>query len=397
MFRVNRVLALAGLLTFVLAAQGCGEAKPLASGQGPAATQPADPVKSTELVEKTKDKEPDKTPEKAKPLSEADLVKLLELQPDEQVVLGRIEKQGLDFKVDDAARERLKKAGAPPAVLLALQGPKSATGSIMLWCAPQTKEWATPNLHSEISINGKVVEIFTSSKAKDVGGFLKHGWNTITMKTPAGAPYGEGNYLRFQFGPVHKGKGNEPVMSPVIWRFTNGLDWQDKGGKWTHQSDPDAKAVTLTFTVYLGHPELEREGGKKADYILHAAPNVVGATTPVSSTVTVNGTTFTSLLGVQRDIVITPLLKKGKNEVEIVTHRVSGVIYDWSSTIVVAGPGEWIATENEYQFKEIVKLRNLDGWIRDSKTGKWLNKENPEEETVKRVLTFNLDEAPTVK
>lgn len=394
-----RLLGTAALVAFILAGQGCGDpVRPVTSSQGPQATQPADAAQPSETSAKAKDKEPgqapDKTGEKARPLSEADLIKLIELQPDEQVVLERVKKHGIDFTVDDAALERLKKAGAPAGVLVALQAPRSDKGPIMLWCEPYSTAWGTPYLHSEISINGKVVDTFTSSKAKDVGELLKQGWNTITMKTPAGAPYGNGNYLQFQFGPVQKGKDNKPVMSPAIWKFTNGLDWKNKDGKWAHQSDPDAKEVTLTFTVYLGRPELEKGEGKKGDYILKSETFKDGATQPVSSTVTVNGTTLTSFVSLKRDIVITPLLKKGKNEVEIVTHRVPNVIYDWHSTIIVAGPGEWVAADNKYLFKEIVKLKNLDGWIRDKKTGKWLNKEKPDEGTVKRVLTFTLDEAP---
>jgi hypothetical protein len=66
-----------------------------------------------------------------KPLSEADLVKLIELQIDDQAVVARLEKGGVSFKVDSAAVTRLEKAGASAAVVAALQKlaePKKATG-----------------------------------------------------------------------------------------------------------------------------------------------------------------------------------------------------------------------------------------------------------------------------
>ncbi|HEX6987092.1 MAG TPA: vWA domain-containing protein, partial [Planctomycetaceae bacterium] len=53
----------------------------------------------------------------AKPLGEEDLVKLLELQVGDDAVVGRIEKGGLGFAVDEAALDRLRTAGASEAVL----------------------------------------------------------------------------------------------------------------------------------------------------------------------------------------------------------------------------------------------------------------------------------------
>ena len=47
-----------------------------------------------------------------KPLTETDLVKLIELQIDDQAVVARLEKGGVSFKVDAAAVGRLEKAGA---------------------------------------------------------------------------------------------------------------------------------------------------------------------------------------------------------------------------------------------------------------------------------------------
>jgi WD40 repeat protein len=61
-----------------------------------------------------------------KPLSEADLLKLIELQIREKAIIARVEKAGVDFKMDDAVIERLKKAGASEAVLAAVRKGKTA-------------------------------------------------------------------------------------------------------------------------------------------------------------------------------------------------------------------------------------------------------------------------------
>lgn len=56
-----------------------------------------------------------------KPLTEKDLTSLIELGIDDDAVVARIKKGGVEFKPDDAALGRLKKAGASDAVLKALQ------------------------------------------------------------------------------------------------------------------------------------------------------------------------------------------------------------------------------------------------------------------------------------
>jgi hypothetical protein len=56
-----------------------------------------------------------------KPLSEADLLKLVKADLEDEVIIALIKKRGVDFKADDEALARLKKGGASPAVLAALQ------------------------------------------------------------------------------------------------------------------------------------------------------------------------------------------------------------------------------------------------------------------------------------
>jgi WD40 repeat protein len=70
----------------------------------------------------------DKPAAKVKPLTEADVLRLIELQKEEDAILARLEKAGVGFTVDDALLERLKKAGASPAVLAALRRGRAAAG-----------------------------------------------------------------------------------------------------------------------------------------------------------------------------------------------------------------------------------------------------------------------------
>jgi Mg-chelatase subunit ChlD len=68
------------------------------------------------------------TPAKAqgqKPLTEADLTKLIELQIDNQVIVGKLEKEGVKFEATPEVIDRLKKAGASTEVLAAVE--KAAT------------------------------------------------------------------------------------------------------------------------------------------------------------------------------------------------------------------------------------------------------------------------------
>ena len=56
-----------------------------------------------------------------KPLSEKDLVKLIELQIDDGAVVSKLQKEGVAFAVDDETLERLKNAGASDPVLEAVR------------------------------------------------------------------------------------------------------------------------------------------------------------------------------------------------------------------------------------------------------------------------------------
>src|SRR5688500_18423865 len=60
----------------------------------------------------------------AKPLQEADLIKLVDLQIDDAAVLRRIQDSGLGFTADAEAIERLRQAGASASLLEAVKKSK---------------------------------------------------------------------------------------------------------------------------------------------------------------------------------------------------------------------------------------------------------------------------------
>src|SRR5580704_13151933 len=65
----------------------------------------------------------------AKALNEKGLLRLLELGTDEAKIIANIEKQGVDFDVDNAALKRLKDGGASEAVIQAVQKARKPVGS----------------------------------------------------------------------------------------------------------------------------------------------------------------------------------------------------------------------------------------------------------------------------
>jgi hypothetical protein len=118
----------------------------------------------------------------------------------------------------------------------------------------------------------------------------------------------------------------------------------------------------------------------------------------VTTTVTLNGTPLTSFIGGDRtQVTITPLLKAGKNEVRVVTHRVPNV-FAWSDMdFAIAGPAEYSPGEGKYLLGPVLDFKAITGWVQDKKSGQWRAEGKPEVETVERTLMFNLDRAPGSK
>src|SRR4051794_39072939 len=91
-----------------------------------------------------------------KPLSEPDVLKLVELKIPDEVIARRVTEGGVDFAAADEVFARLQKAGASDEVLAAIKKvAKPATGQVIaLRVERMYASWDNP-LHSELSINGK--------------------------------------------------------------------------------------------------------------------------------------------------------------------------------------------------------------------------------------------------
>jgi len=270
------------------------------------------------------------------------------------------------------------------------------TGSepLLLWVKRNYNGWDNP-LHSELSVNGKTVNIFTSDTFEPIGQYLKEGWNTVTIKTTPQQQANQGNGLIFRLGPAHKAPGKDQwIMEPILWEFRNDTDWKFANGKYSHPLGPDVKEVTLSYKIYYAGLQNENTKLKAGDFVLRGKPSYNGWNAPITATVFVNGTPLNSFLLAQRGIVITPFLKQGKNEIKLVSSRVKHSVEKNDIAFEVAGPAEWNVGKGQYLLKPILQFKSMEGWTLDSKTGVLVNRAKPDSESIERVIPFFLKEGP---
>src|SRR5215207_9598896 len=156
----------------------------------------------------------------ARPITEIDLLKLIELKIPDEVIAKRVE-TGVEFPADEAIFTRLKKAGASDTVVAAVKKvAKPAPATVVALWVKRNYGWDN-GLHSELTINGKPLGKFTSDTDRSIGEHLKTGWNTIELKTNPVAGATENNHLIFRIGSVRKKKDSQRVMD-VLWEFENG-------------------------------------------------------------------------------------------------------------------------------------------------------------------------------
>jgi hypothetical protein len=348
------------------------------------------------------------TAESPRPLSEADVLKLVELQIDDDAILGRIERAWVSFKVDEDVLRRLKGAGASDAVLARLRAGQKADlaekplaedpgkDSVMVWVE---RAWSQDcPLHSDFRVNGQLVNVFSSDSQQAIGKHLKMGWNLITLKTSVKGPEKKMNFLRFKIGPTHRDpKSDKLVMDSVLWQFDSGTDWQEKDGKIRNRLGPDVKDVTLSFNLYFAGLKRETATIKEGDYVLQAAGSY-SHNPVVTTTVVVNGTPLnTFVLPDKTQLVITDLLRKGKNEVKIITHGLKDTASANDVTCDIGGPAEYSLRQEKWMLKPVVQFKSMPGWVQDEKTLRWHVKDKPDSNSFERAVTFYLDEAPKVK
>lgn len=298
----------------------------------------------------------------------------------------------------DLAKGALGARAAAPAVTDA-EGP-AAAGGMMLWVERNLKNKESA-LHSELVINGKTVNIFTSDTWEPIDRYLQQGWNTISIKTTAQEPASDFNDLIFRIGPARRDpRSKAMVMDPVVWKFRNGEpDWKLRpDGTLRHALGPKVKEVEVTMQLYFAGLQNEAREIDNGDLVLIAEPNFDSrSNTSVSATIFINDTPITSFTSPRRQIVITPFLKKGKNEIKVVSARVRNALEDNDVKITIAGPARWNATEQRYMLKPLLQSKAMQGWMRDSVTGRLVNRAKPDSETIERILPLLLkdDDAAT--
>jgi hypothetical protein len=275
----------------------------------------------------------------------------------------------------------------------AVRSQNNAAGPLAIWVQRHYQTSDNP-LHSELSINDKTLNIYTSDTFESIEGNLRPGWNTITLKTTPQLPASRQNGLLFRIGPMHKdSKDNKMIMDPVIWAFDNFTDWEFKNGAFSHPLGPDVKDVTLIFKVFYAGLAYEQKELKAGDYVLRGKPRYATSNAPVTATVWINGTPLNTFTLEPREIVITSLLKPGKNEIKLVSNRVQNSIKANDIEFDLAGPAEWNVQRKGYVVTPLLQFASMQGWRQDSGTGKLVNPEKPDSETVERVIPFILKEA----
>src|SRR5262245_31373136 len=104
-------------------------------------------------------------PKRTEALTEAEVLKLVELQLEDEAIIGRLDRFWVAFKVDDTLLARLKEAGASNRVLDRLRqgkepgavGPVLADDPERSTIAVWVKRYYTQDcpLHSELRVNGE--------------------------------------------------------------------------------------------------------------------------------------------------------------------------------------------------------------------------------------------------
>ena len=343
-----------------------------------------------------------------KKLTKADVLKLIELQIDDAAIVARIEQGGgPDFAPDAATEKEFRTAGASEAVIAALRRKPDDAPADM----PDDKEdrerlgvWARQvysndcPLASEVKVNGHLIDEFSSTAQRGGGKHFKMGWNTVTVRTRVRPEVTEENRLQIEIGPTRKDpESGKVVMDPVLWSFTNGTDWKHQGTTMRHRSGPDVKEVTLTFRVFFAGLKYVSGAVKAGDYVLEHQQTYID-TPQVTSTVFVNGTPLNTFLSPGgKAVVITPLLKKGKNEFRVFSSRVPNLLEGNTVSFHVAGPAEYNATAQKYELNHLLNFRTTEVWVQDKKSGQWRADGKPGLEQQDWVVPLQLEAEPRRK
>lgn len=269
----------------------------------------------------------------------------------------------------------------------------SADRVLSLWVTKPFSEDVA--LHSELRINDQTIGQFSGPTNRAISQFVKSGWNTFTLRTTVNPVYHDRNWLKFTIGMVYKDpESKKMVMNPVLWSFDNVTDWKFDKGAVYHQSSPEAHEGTIGFSLFYAGPEPVQPKLKNGDFVLGIRQHFSENPTATAAII-VNGTPFSSLMGPDRNqLVITGLLKKGKNEVKVITHRVRGGMCKNDIEIQIGGPADYSPRQEKFQMPIVQECHAITGWEQDKKSGLWHIAKKPEMDSIERVLTFELDSDP---
>jgi Zn-dependent protease with chaperone function len=267
--------------------------------------------------------------------------------------------------------------------------------SIDLWVERQYKTRDNP-LHTELSINDRAVGLYTSEVDEPLNEYLRPGWNTIALKTTPQQNVTQDNSLTFRIGPVAR-TGIQRSMEVVLWELSNKTDWDLRNGRYVHRLGPQRTDITLQVPVYYAGLEHEERQTKNGDYILKGKPEYGSWNGPVSATVFVNGTPLNTFLFSERDVVITPLLKAGRNEITLVSKRIANGVRDNDIQFAIYGPVQWNVGQNTFTGPVVVEFGSLQGWKHEPSSGAWISVANPAAESVERTISLLVKELPAPK
>ena len=303
---------------------------------------------------------------------------------------AQINLNGIKDRLLDKAREKVKKVATTKASAAKADAPaRVADGTIVLW-VQKTYGNGENLLHTELSINGQVVNIYTSDTWEPIQQYLQEGWNTVTVDTTQQDPRDVQNGLDFRIGPVQNDSGGQErfTMAPVLWQFRNYSDWRPVNGRYQHDSGPNVRNVKLEFKFYWGGLEDEVRELDNGDFVLVGRPNYGNADPPITATVSINGHILNTFIAPERQIVISPYLKPGRNEIKVISTRVDQIVGKNDVEFSIAGPARWNATQAQYILKPVLQFKAMQGWARDDETGRLINPSSPKSDVVERVIPF---------
>jgi len=299
---------------------------------------------------------------------------------------------------DVATKVRPRGESAPPAASDATAAPAaglepmSGPGDGMVLAVEKTfSSWDNP-LYSELTINDQLVNIFTTNTVENVDKYIRPGWNTIQVKTSVQEPANNDNGLIFRIGRAYSDPGTKAkVIDPLLWEFRNSTDWKhQQDGTYLHASGPGVKEVTLAMRVYFAGVDTDTKEVKAGDVVLRGKGTFASWNAPVTATVLVNGTPLNTFTTTERTVVITPFLKKGRNEIKLVSSRIDHAIADNDIEFEILGPAAWSATDSAYVLKPILQFKSLQGWSKDRMSGRLINRAKTDADEVERVIPLIL-------